>query len=334
MKKLVGLLIVSTLILTGCASTVPDWVGSGESKDYPSRQYLAAAAEGDSPEDASEKAKLEIEKLFRPRFDHDYLKSLSLGNIIIDGKPQNLHAKRAEDMVNERLGNLLNGIRVAETWGNIKTRRYHALAILPRAQVAAKLNEELYTLDRATQSFLRDAKRKSDSLDKIQLTTHAIDTQVARRSLTRTLQSVDRRGKATLPRWRLSTLSTNLDGLLLRVRVSHEVVEDPTKQLGKSLVNALKLAGFYIDSSRRPEFVMRGSLEISKDGERDGWKWMTGVVEVRLVESRTSRNRGKVRWSIQAAGKTEAQAQQRILAKVDSLLKSEMRGTIVKFATN
>jgi len=334
MKKWIGLLVIAALALAGCASTVPDWVGDGTSKNYPASQYLTATAAGETSEDAAEKARLEIEKIFRPRFDLDSLKSLSLGNIIVDGKPQNLHAKRAAEMVNERLGNLLNGIRIAETWSDIKARKFHALAVLPRAQVVAKLNEELYSLDRATQSYLRESKRKTDTLDKIQLATYAIDTQVARRSLTRTLQSVDRKGRATQPRWRLTSLSTSLDGLLLQVRVSQEVTEDPTGQLKKSLTEALTLAGFYIDSSKRPEFIMRGSLELNDAGERDGWKWMTGVVEVRLIESRTSRNRGKIRWSIQAAGKTRQQAQQRVMAKIDSLLKAEMRGTIVKFATN
>jgi len=334
MKKWIGLLIIGALTLSGCASTVPDWVGDGTSKDYPANQYLTATASGDTSEDAAEKARLEIEKIFHPRFDLEYLKTLSLGNIVIDGKHQNLHAKRAAEVVNERLGNLLNGIRVAETWSDIKARKFHALAVLPRAQVAAKLNEELYNLDRATQAFLRETKRKSDTLDKIQLTTHAIDTQVARRSLTRTLQSVDRKGRATPPRWRLNSLSASLDALLLQVRVSQEVTEDPSGKLKKSLTEALSLAGFYIDSSKRPEFIMRGSLELTDMGERDGWKWMSGVVEVRLVESRTSRNRGKIRWSIQAAGKTKEQAQQRVSAKIDSLLKAEMRGTIVKFATN
>jgi hypothetical protein len=334
MKKWIGVLTISALVLSGCASTVPDWVGDGTSKDYPAVQFLTATADGDTRESAAERARIELEKEFRPRFDHDYLKTLSLGNIVIDGKQQNLHAKRASDMIHDRLGSLMNGIRIAETWSNIKTSKFHALAVLPRAQAAAKLNEELYNLDRATQSFLREAKRKTDTLEKIQYTSHAIDTQVARRSLTRTLQTIDRKGKATAPRWRLGSLSTSLDGLLLRVRVSQQVAEDPTGKLDKALVDALSLAGFYIDSSKRPEFVMRGSLELSDGGERDGWKWKSGVVEIRLMESRTSRNRGKIRWSIQAAGKTEQQATQRIIAKVDSLLKAEMRGTIVKFATN
>ena len=78
---------------------------------------------------------------------------------------------------------------------------------------------------------------------------------------------------------------------------------------------------------------MRGSLELSDSGERDGWKWMHAVVEIKMIESRTGRNRGKVRWSIDAAGKTQEEAKLRIVNKVDALLKSEMRGTIVKFAT-
>lgn len=335
MKRLIGMLVVSALVLSGCSvNTTPGWVSSGKSGDYPSNQYLTAMAEGDTEDDAGEKARLQIENVFRARFDRKHLDTLSLGRITIDGKVQNLHAKRAEEIVVDRLGKLISGIRIAETWVNPKTRRAYALAVLPRAQAAAKLNEELYTLDRATNAFLGQVKRKSDPLDKIQLTAQAIDTQVARRSLTRTLIDVDRRGQATPPRWRLGTLSASLDGLLLRVRVSQQVEQDPTKRLDRSLVDALTIAGFYIDSSKRPEFIMRGSLELNDGGERDGWRWMNATVEVKMVESRTSRNRGKVRWSIQAAGKTEDQAKQRIIAKIDSLLKAEMRGTVVKFATN
>lgn len=334
MKKLAGLVVFVAILLSGCASSVPGWVSGGDSKQFRSNQFITASASAADTTAAGEKARLEIEKLFRGRFDHETLKSLSLGNVTIDGKKQNLHAIRAEELITKRIGKLLDGIRVAETWVDPKTNQAHALAILPRAQAVARLNEELYAMDRATQGYLREMKRKTDTLDKIQYATHAIDMQVARRSLTKTLQDVDRKGKATPPRWRLGSLSTTLDGLLLRIRVSHEVTEDPSRQLGKSLIDALTIAGFYIDTSKRPEFIMRGSLELSDAGERDGWKWMKGVVEIKLVEARTSRNRGKIRWSIQAAGKTAQQAQQRVVSKVDALLKTEMRGTIVKFATN
>lgn len=334
MKKVYSLYIVLLLLLSGCASSTPDWISSGHNKQYNTNQYVTAVAEASDATVAGEQARLKIEQLFRSRFDNEQLSRLSLGNIVIDGKPQNLHARRAEELINERIGNLLNGIRVAETWTNPKTKTAYALAVLPRAQAVAKLNEELYNMDRSTQYYLREEKVKSDTMEKLRLAAHALDTQVARRSLTRTLQDVDRHGKATPPRWRLGSLSTSIDGLLLRIRVSHEVTEDPTKQLGKSLVDALKIAGFYIETSARPEFVMRGTLELNDAGEKDGWKWLNGVVEIKLVESRTGRNRGKVRWSIQAAGKTTEQAQQRVVSKVDALLKAEMRGTIVKFATN
>lgn len=334
MKKLIGLSVLAVIVLSGCASSMPSWVSSGQTKQFHSNQYLTAVGEGDDIDSAGEQARLKLEKVFGPRFDYKTLNSLSLGHIVIDGKPQNLHAKRATEIVNNQMAKLLEGIRVVENWENSKTKRVYALAILPRAQAVAKLSEELYNLDRATQSYLFEEKRKSDTLDQIQLATLAIDTQVARRSLTRSLQDADRKGRATPPRWRLTSLSAALDGLLLRVRVSQEVTEDPTNQLNKSLVDALSLAGFYIDSSKRPEFIMRGSLELSDTGERDGWKWMHAVVEVKLVESRTGRNRGKVRWSIDAAGKTREEAKLRIVNKVDALLKSEMRGTIVKFATS
>lgn len=335
MKKVCNLYVVLVLILvSGCATSTPDWVTSGSSKNYNTSQYVTAVAEGSDAATAGEQARIKIEKLFRSRFDYEQLAKLSLGNITIDGKPQNLHARRAEEIINDRFSKLMGGIHTAETWTDPKTKKTYALAVLSRAQAVAKLNEELYNMDRSTQYFLHEEKRKSDTLEKLSLAAHAIDTQIARRSLTRTLQDIDRRGKAPPPRWRLGSLSASIDGLLLRVHVSHEVTEDPTKELGKSLVDALKIAGFYIETSARPEFVMRGSLELSDGGEKDGWKWLNGVVEIKLVEARTGRNRGKIRWSIQAAGKTAAQAQQRIVAKVDSLLKAEMRGTIVKFATN
>ena len=333
MKKLIGLSVMAVIVLAGCATGMPDWVSSGQSKQYHTNQYLTAVGEGDDVDSAGEQARLKIEKIFGPRFDYKNLDALSLGKVIVDGKPQNLHAKRAAEIVSNQMGKLLEGIRVVENWENSKTKKVYSLAILPRAEAVAKLNEELYAMDRATQSYLTEEKRKSDALDKIQLAALAIDTQVARRSLTRTLQDVDRKGRATPPRWRLTSLSTSLDGLLLGVRVSAEVTDDPTGQLNKSLVDALSLAGFYIDSSKRPEFIMRGSLELSDSGERDGWKWMHAVVEIKLIESRTGRNRGKVRWSIDAAGKTPEEAKLRISNKVDALLKSEMRGTIVKFAT-
>ena len=197
MKKLVGLSILAMVALAGCASSMPGWVSGGQSKDYHTNQYLTAVGEGDDVDSAGEQARQKLGKVFGPRFDYKALNSLSLGNVVVDGKPQNLHAKRASEIVDRQMSKLVEGIRVVENWENPKTKRVFALAVLPRAQAVAKLNEELYSLDRATQSYLSEEKRKSDTLDKIQLATLAIDTQVARRSMTRSLQDVDRKGRAS-----------------------------------------------------------------------------------------------------------------------------------------
>ena len=154
---------------------MPDWVSSGQSKQYHTNQYITAVGEGDDVDSAGEQARLKIEKIFGPRFDYKTLDSLSLGKVIVDGKPQNLHAKRATEIVNNQMGKMLEGIRVVENWENSKTKKVYSLAILPRAQAVAKLNEELYSMDRATQSYLTEEKRKSDALDKIQLAALAID---------------------------------------------------------------------------------------------------------------------------------------------------------------
>lgn len=328
----IGLLVAG--LLAGCSATVPKWTTGAEHKKYGAKQYITVMASAESEDKAGEAARKKLREIFFSRYDHRTLKTLSLGDITIDGKQQNLHAQRADEILDERLGVMVDEAKVLDTWVDNKSGQAFVLVGLPRAQAVAKLNEELYTLDRATQAYLREGQLSSDSLSKIQLAARAVDTQIARRSMTRSLKAVDRQGNATPPRWRLSKLSASLDGLLLRVRVAQEVSEDPSNQLAKSLTEALRVAGFYADPGAKPEFIMRGKMELKDGGERDGWRWINGAVEINLVESRTGRSRGRIRWAIQAAGRNEQQAKQRVVSKIDSLLKSEMRGTIVKFATS
>ena len=77
MKKLIGLSVLAALVLVGCASGMPDWVSSGQSKQYHTNQYIAAVGEGSDVDSAGEQARLKIEKIFGPRFDYKTLNSLS-----------------------------------------------------------------------------------------------------------------------------------------------------------------------------------------------------------------------------------------------------------------
>jgi hypothetical protein len=66
---------------------------------------------------------------------------------------------------------------------------------------------------------------------------------------------------------------------------------------------------------------------------QEGWYWQRGTLEVRLTETATNRARGSRRWPIKTSARDRGSSLSRALDEADRILKKELRGTVVGFAT-
>ena len=180
---------------------------------------------------------------------------------------------------------------------------------------------------------VKRARGEGDILRKVRSASLALDEQVARQAYQRTLRVVDRSGRGAPSPWDVAKLGSDLERLLRRVRITPQVISDTTGSLKTSVSSALASSGFGVEEGKQAEFVLDAKLDLEDIGYRDGWYWTRGVLEITLRERAGNRIRGSVRWAIKAAGTSTGDAKQRIATKADSLLKREIKSSIIKFAT-
>ncbi|MEE8387742.1 MAG: LPP20 family lipoprotein [Acidiferrobacterales bacterium] len=333
MRKMLTGLVVVVFVLGACASSQPDWIDSGKSKEYPSSRYLTGIGTANDLEAAKDRARANLAKVFSVKVSEVTEDITRVARKRGTAGTDNINETRVERIISSRTDQVLTGVRVAETWQGSGARAYYALVVLSRLQASNNLRQEVDRLDRATRIYVKRARGEGDILRKVRSASLALDEQVARQAYQKMLRVVDRSGRGAPSPWDVAKLSSDLEQLLRRVRISPHVISDTIGSLKTSVSSALASAGFGIDDGEEAEFVLDAKLDLEDIGYQDGWYWTRGVLEITLKERASKRIRGSVRWAVKAAGSSTGDAKQRIATKVDSLLKREIKASIIKLAT-
>ncbi|HEX7043030.1 MAG TPA: LPP20 family lipoprotein [Burkholderiales bacterium] len=321
-------IVLALGLLAGCASSaeVPDWV-SGAAAGYPPSQYLLGRGEAESGEEARDRARADLAKVFEVQIAVESEDEQAFRTDGAEGR----YASRSARRVSAHTERLLEGVEIAETWRDPRTHRYHALAVLQRQKAASVLRERIAELDAATRVQLERARRADDPLFKIAAAARAVAAQTERAGHLKTLRVVSAVGVGQEPEWSLERLRSDLDGLLRRVAVAPRVVADTTGGLVPVVQGAVAGAGFTVDTAR-PDYVLEASLALDDLGLQDGWYWQRGVLEVRLIQTGSERVRGAKRWPIKASALAREGAVKRALDQADAVLRKELRATVLGFA--
>lgn len=331
MRKNIVALLLLTVVVAGCASGRPDWADSGKSKNYPDSRYFTGFGTSTNLDAAKSRAKGNLTKQFLEKATEGAkaeIKALRREN---SQAALLVTSTRVNGILNRRTGNIITGAKVADTWLGPKTKNHYALAVLPRGQVTGNLRHEINRLDRATGTYVKRSNRGDDILRRIRAASIALDAQIARGAFHRILRESEKETVAN--QWQVAKLGADLDRLLKRVRIAPQVVDDTTGSLLTSVQGALIDSGFRVNTDDTSEFILDVRLTLEDLGVRDNWYWSRGVLKMTLKERITGRDRGSVSWAMKAAGRSNSDAEQRISDKSDSLLKRQIRASIIKFAT-
>jgi len=320
-------------LLPGCAHkppVVPDWI-TGDSAQYGSAQYLIGRGQAATQEEAKDRARADLSKIFQVAVvaDSEDVQQFKSG---IAG-PEQLESQ-ATRRISTRTEQIIRGIQIAELWQDPASKSYHVLAIMPRLQTAASLRQQLSQLDEATGTHIEQSRNNTDLFLKIGAASLAIESQRERESLQKSLQVVDITGRATESQWNSAKLKSDLDGLLQRVRIASQVAPDSTQGLPEVVAGALAQAGFLIETGQNPDFVLQTKMEMADLDFKDGWYWQRGVLDVSLLEKATGRVRGTKRWTVKSNAPDKETAIKRALNQTDVLLKQELRAAIIEMANS
>mgnify|MGYP003386667647 FL=1 len=346
--RAVILTILITTILGGCVSSKlpqPDWI-AGASGEFPSTDYLLGRGQANSQEDAKDRARADIAKVFQvtmtvasndvqsftthstndPSADNptekDHLANRSAG--IFEGSYSRRITAHTEQVV--------RGIQIVEQWQDPATRSYHALAILPRAQAATSFRQELDELDRATALHIDHAQSSQDLFLKIAAASLALESQQAREAVQKSLQIVDVSGRGISSNLNSAQLKSNLGSLLQRVKLAPDIAADVPQGFAEIINGALAHAGYLLEEKKQAEFIVRARINLSDLGQQGGWYWQRGNLEITLIEAASGRVRGTKSWLIKSSAPDKASAIKRALGHAETVLKNELGQAIINMA--
>lgn len=316
--------------LSGCASQpkVPDWV-AGESAQYKSAQYLIGRGQSAKLEEAKDRARADVAKTFQVAVvvnSEDVQRSKS------DASGAMQYEQQVSREVSTRTDQIISGIQIAELWQDPANGNYHVLAVLPRLQTAATLRQQIGELDDATRNYIEQSRKDDDLFMKIADATRAMQAQQEREALQKNLQVVDVTGRGVEPKWNSAKLKSDLGELVKRVSIAPRVADGSPAGLTESVAGALAQAGFVLDTSGHPAFVLQANLNLVDLGLKEGWYWQRGNLEVTLIETAGNRVRGTRHWGVKGNASNKEGAVGRAMDQADGILKQELGTAIIEMA--
>ncbi len=325
----------AVLLVGGCATkpTQPDWI-AGDGAKHKSSQYLIGRGQASTMEEAKDRARADLAKIFQVAVavDSEDVQRFKSDASVAGGAGQ--YAGESSRRITTRTEQIIRGIQIAEIWQDPLSKNQHVLAVLPRLQAAAALRQEINQLDDATQGSVDQSKKNSDLFIKIAAASKAVESQLERDGLQKSLQVVDITGRGVESKYSSGRLKTDMDDLLKRVRVAPQVLEGSTPGLDEVVAGALSQAGFMIDTGEKPDFMLKASLKLTDLGLKEGWYWQRGNLEISVSEAATGRVRGTQRWPIKSSAADKNTAIRRALDEADAILKKELGATIIGMATS
>ncbi len=321
---------LTLFLLSGCASqpVVPDWI-NGDSAKYKNTQYLIGRGQAATQEEAKDRARADVAKVFQVAVVASS-EDLQRAKSDSTGAPQ--YEEQASRHISTRTEQIISGIQIAELWQDPTTRSYHVLAILPRLQTAASLRQQIGELDEATRNCIEQSRKDSDLFMKIAAASHALEAQQEREVLQKNLQVVDVTGRGVEAQWSSAKLKSDMGELLKRVSIAPRVAADAPAGLAEMVAGALAQAGFLLDTSDHPQFVVQAGMNLTDLGLKDGWYWQRGTLEITLSETGSDRVRGTRRWGIKGNGQDKASATRRAMDQANTILKQELGTSIIGMA--
>ena len=336
-RYITTLLPLLGILLAGCsqhasrsADGKPEWL-LGEPASYPNASYVYATGSASTAEVASDRALGNLAKIFELQVRESSTTTQDVQTHKAEGVESVQSSARIASKVNVHTDKMINGARIAEQWQNPDDLTHYALAVLDRNQASNNIRSEINRLDRETAFTVANTESLQDPLQQVAALQRAIVMQTERNSLQKSLKIVDLQGRGKPSGWSIAELMEQQDRALQSLRMRAVVVMDAVGELDEVLQAAMANAGF-APSSSAGGYTLSASLESQDAINREGWYWLRGTLVIRLADPQGA-VLGNKSWSVKVSAQQKNQLNARMLAEVDNKLKTELKSTVLGFAT-
>ncbi len=349
LPKVVGLLGITILILTGCAQlrshtatgnpadkteTViirkgqrPAWI-DGAGRHYPSQKYLRSVGYGPDRQSAEDKARSELAKIFYSQIESQNRTYQSYLQTDTGGKLKTTEKIDIQDITQVSTRKVLSGVRIAEIYKQTRPKEtFFALAVLERIRSEGILRAKILDLDAGIQDLLNDTQNQTDPLRRIKHLSMGLEKLILRDTYNTELRIVSPVGQGIASVVSITEVRRELIDLLLNeFQIGLAIEGDRVRQIRQILVEALNRLGFSVtEDKQNARIVIRGGVEFNRfEPEDSDWKYVRWKVFFDMVD----RQSGVIFGSVSKNGKeghlSFPQAEERAVGKIHRLIGSDI----------
>ena len=349
LPKIVGLLGIMILILTGCAQRRsyiptgdpmakteaviirkgerPPWI-DGTSRHYPSQKYLRGVGYDADRQTAEDKARSELAKIFYSQIESRNSTYQSYLQTDTGGKLKTTQKIDIQDITRVSTRKVLSGVRIAEIYKQTRPQEsFFALAVLDRMRSGRTLRTKILELDTAIQELLDDAQNQPDTLRRIKSLSMGLEKLILRDTYNTELRIVNPAGQGIASVVSITEVRGELIDLLLNeFQIGLAIEGDRVRQIRQIIVEALNREGFSVSEDKQnAAVVIRGRMEFNRFEPQDSdWKFVRWKVFFDMLD----RQSGVIFGSASKNGKeghlSFPQAEERALAKIRQLIGSDI----------
>ncbi len=347
--KVVGLLGIMILILTGCAQRRlhtptgdpatktkaviirkgerPAWI-DGTGRHYPSQKYLHGVGYDADRQTAEDKARSELAKIFYSQIESRNSTYQSYLQTDTGGKLKTTQKIDIQDITRVSTRKVLSGVRIAEIYKQTRPQEtFFALAVLDRIRSERILRTKILDLDTAIQELLDDAQNQADALRRIMSLSMGLEKLIVRDTYNTELRIVNPAGQGIASAVSITEVRGDLIDLLLNeFQIGLAIEGDRVRQIRQILVEALNRQGFSVtEDKQNASVVIRGRMEFNRfEPEDSDWKYVRWKVFFDMFD----RQSGVIFGSVSKNGKdghlSFPQAEERALGKIRQLIGTDI----------
>ena len=312
----------------------PDWVDT-ESKHYPPDRFLIAVGYGPDRPAAEDKARAEIAKIFYSDIHSSNRTYQEILETTTGGQTRTRESINFEEITRVSTRRVLSGVRIAQVYQESEPNpQFYALAVIDRYRTEKILQDKIEELDRDIQKLYLETQGQQDKLGQVQNLQLCVRKHILRQAYDTELRIISPNGRGIPQAVSFMEIKNRLNEVLLKdFFIALSIGGFRADEIQRTLVEALNQKGFAISEEiQKTSVLLRGTIEIEpiKQGLSE-WKFVRWKVYFDLVD----RQDGAVFGSVQKSGKaghlTHAQAEERAILKMRTILAEEISEDLINF---
>lgn len=261
----------------------PAWVNGPDPK-YPETMYVTGVGIGSDLDGARSNARAEIARTFQAHVEQT-LTDIQTESSTSSGKRRTAAEGTQKSQIDTKLttDTLLEGVTVAETFYDKKSKKNFALAVLDKMALRRSLSSQIIEKEQEISAAKSRAERAATPLERARALSSAIAASGKRDDLATRRRVIDPAGMAPLSGGSTVDLENMLAKTLAGIPVSVTADGPEGSNLREAVVSQITALGVSVSASNTTGLVIAAKLEVSPF-ERGVPEWTffqwTGTVEI------------------------------------------------------